>query len=181
MREVPALTGRRLAAGRMILLETLPHDGTERIMAGNSPTGRALAASPPTQVFSALSDPIRWSIIAQAASVDELAAVTLESTLSVAKPTISYHIKILQNAGLISTRKAGRNYYYTLRRDVIEEVADVLWELAPTPRPVIGTQKGRATRRRPSHPAPAPEVRRPAASRRRAVNDDVEEAVVLTW
>ena len=63
-------------------------------------TGKPMAENPPTEIFSALSDPIRWSIIAQAAEVDELAAITLESTLPVAKPTISYHIKILQNASL---------------------------------------------------------------------------------
>lgn len=135
-------------------------------------------AQPPTEIFHALSDPIRWSIIAQAAKVGELAASTLEGTLSVAKPTISYHIKILQNAGLLSTRKAGRNYYYTLRREVIESLADELWELAPTPRPVIGGQKGPASRRRASR---ADQVGRPTVSRQRAVNDDVEEAVVLTW
>ena len=55
--------------------------------------------NPPTEVFRALSDPIRWSIIVQMAQVDELACITLESTLPVSKPTISYHTKILQNAG----------------------------------------------------------------------------------
>ncbi len=146
-------------------------------------TGKPMAENPPTEIFSALSDPIRWSIIAQAAEVDELAAITLESTLPVAKPTISYHIKILQNAGLISTRKAGRNYYYSLRRDVIGELADGLWELAPTPRPVIGTGKGSPSRRRPrrADQADRPAVARSAVARQRAVNDDVEEAVVLTW
>jgi DNA-binding transcriptional ArsR family regulator len=141
-------------------------------------SGKTTADQPPTEILKALSDPVRWTIIAHAAQVDELAAITLESTLPVAKPTISYHIKILQNAGLISTRKAGRNYYYTLRRDVIEGLADDLWELAPTPRPVIGSQKGRASRRRSARPDQA---ERPAVSRQRAVNDDVEEAVVLTW
>src|SRR2546430_10573810 len=119
-------------------------------------TGKPTAENPPTEIFSALSDPIRWSIIAQAAKVDELAAITLESTLPVAKPTISYHIKILQNAGLISTRKAGRNYYYSLRRDVIGELADGLWELVPTPRPVIGIGKGSPNRRLPRRPDQAP-------------------------
>ena len=59
---------------------------------------------PPTEVFRALSDPIRRSITVQMAQVDELACITLEDTLPVSKPTISYHTKILQNAGLISTR-----------------------------------------------------------------------------
>jgi DNA-binding transcriptional ArsR family regulator len=93
-------------------------------------TGKSSPNRPPTEFFSALSDPIRWSIIAQAAKVDELACLTLEDTLPVARPTISYHVKILQNAGLISTREEGRNYYYSLRREVIGCLVDDLWELA---------------------------------------------------
>ena len=89
---------------------------------------------PPTEIFKALSDPVRWSIIVQMASVDELACITLEDTLPVSKPTISYHTKILHHAGLISVRKSGRNYYYSLRRDVLHKLLDDLWELAPTPR-----------------------------------------------
>jgi DNA-binding transcriptional ArsR family regulator len=140
-------------------------------------SGKSAPERPPTEIFSALSDPIRWSIIAQAAQVDELACVALESSLPVAKPTISYHVKILQNAGLISTRKAGRNYYYSLRRDVIEDLADCLWELAPTPRPVIGGKRGAAARRRPKWS----DHHGPHSASRHGVTEDAEEAVVLTW
>jgi DNA-binding transcriptional ArsR family regulator len=135
--------------------------------------------NPPTEVFRALSDPIRWSIIVQMAQVDELPCITLETTLPVSKPTISYHTKILQNAGLISTRKAGRNYYYSLRRDVLRDVLDGLWELAPTPRPVVGTENGAVpTGRRQKRHEPAGIA---AISRHRDVNDEIEEAAVLTW
>jgi hypothetical protein len=110
--------------------------------------------------------------------VDELACITLEDTLPVSKPTISYHTKILQNAGLISTRKAGRNYYYSLRRDVIRDLLDGLWELAPTPRPVVGTQNGSVqTGRRKKRQDPASIA---AISRPRDASDDIEEAAVLT-
>jgi hypothetical protein len=108
-----------------------------------------------------------------------LACITLEDTLPVSKPTISYHTKILQNAGLISTRKAGRNYYYSLRRDVIRDLLDGLWELAPTPRPVVGTQNGSVqTGRRKKRQDPASIA---AVSRQRDASDDIEEAAVLTW
>jgi DNA-binding transcriptional ArsR family regulator len=82
-----------------------------------------------TEIFKALSDPIRWSIVKQMASVGELACLTLEETLPISKPTISYHTKILYHAGLISVRKEGRNYFYSLRRDVLHELVDSLWEL----------------------------------------------------
>lgn len=136
--------------------------------------------NPPTEVFRALSDPIRWSIIVQMAQVDELACITLEDTLPVSKPTISYHTKILQNAGLISTRKAGRNYYYSLRRDVLRDLLDGLSELAPAPRPVVGTENGSAAAGRRKKRQETASVAA-AMSRQRDVSDDIEEVAVLTW
>ncbi len=140
--------------------------------------GKSTLEYPPTEVFKALSDPIRWDIIVSMAKVDELACMMLESALPVSKPTISYHTKILQNAGLISARKAGRNYYYSLRRDVIGDLLDGLWELAPTPRPVIGSQSRPAAGRRQKRHDPASVA---AIARQRAADDQIEEAAVLTW
>ena len=128
---------------------------------------RATSQQPPIEIFKALSDPIRWNIIVQMASVDELACVTLEDTLPVSKPTISYHTKILYQAGLISVRKSGRNYFYSLRRDVLHQLLDDLWELAPAQRSAVREEDGRA-------------VSGPARNRSGAP-EDVEEAVVLTW
>lgn len=84
-----------------------------------------------TEVFKALGDPIRWDIVQQMAQEDELAASVLEDRLPVAKPTISYHVKILTQAGLADVHKRGRNYFYTLRRDVLAEVLDELSGLLP--------------------------------------------------
>ena len=124
------------------------------------------ATSPPTEIFKALSDPIRWDIIVQMASVDELACVTLEDTLPVSKPTISYHTKILYQAGLINVRKSGRNYFYSLRREVLHKLLDDVGELASTQRAVV-REDGRTA----SGPA----------RNWRGVPADDEEAVVLTW
>jgi DNA-binding transcriptional ArsR family regulator len=115
-------------------------------------------------VFNALGDPIRWSIIRQMAAVEELPCATLEDTLPVSKPTISYHTKILSQAGLVSVRKQGRSLFYTLRRDVLRRLMDDIWTLAPEP----------AADRRAGGDARADH--RPPPARRRAA-----EAVLLTW
>jgi DNA-binding transcriptional ArsR family regulator len=135
------------------------------------------------EVFKALGDPVRWSIIKQIAAVGELPCADLEQTLPVSKPTISYHTKILQQAGLLSVRKEGRNYYYTLRREVLREVQDELWHLAPVPRPV--TEDGIAydalpARHRAERSAAAPpkSARRDRPLRRAAGDEDM---VLLTW
>jgi hypothetical protein len=87
------------------------------------------------------------------------------------------HVKILQNAGLISTRKAGHNYYYSLRREVIKHLLDNLWELAPSLRPVIDMHRDSTSKHRPRRQDWGEQS---AVPWRRGVNDS-EEDFVLTW
>jgi DNA-binding transcriptional ArsR family regulator len=92
------------------------------------------------EVFRVLGDRIRWSILRQLAETNELSCSVLETTLPVSKPTISYHTKLLRQAGLISVRKQGRSYFYRLERDVFRELLDELGELSPTPRLLVDGQ-----------------------------------------
>ena len=141
-------------------------------------------SEPPTEVFKALSDPVRWNIIMQIAAADELACAALEETVPVSKPTISYHTKILYNSGLISIRKSGRNYYYSLRRDVLHGLLDDLWELAPTPRPVVCEEDGHVAmghgKQRDGRSRPSPARKRRGAGEP-AASQSTAEAAVLTW
>jgi len=137
--------------------------------------GNTAAPGSPTDVFKALGDPIRWEIIRQMAEVEELACSTLEDTLPVSKPTISYHTKILTQAGLVDVRKDGRNYYYTLRRQGLQKVMDNVWALAPGPRPV---REGKI-----DHEPEAVKRRRTTKRRLAPANSESmeREAVLLTW
>ncbi len=101
----------------------------------------------PAQVFRALGDPIRLSIVRQIAASQELACSVLEDTLPVSKPTISYHTKILRQAGIIDVRKHGRNFFYSLRGETLDGLVDELLSLAPGPRPVDEGSAPRRTRR----------------------------------
>jgi DNA-binding transcriptional ArsR family regulator len=125
-----------------------------------------------TEVFKALSDPIRWNIVQQVARQDEFACSILEETLPVSKPTISYHTKVLIQAGVIAVHKRGRNYFYSLRRDVLRKVIDEVLSLSPG----LGGADGQAV---PGHAAgPAgPPAGDPAPARTEA------DALVtlLTW
>jgi DNA-binding transcriptional ArsR family regulator len=143
--------------------------------------GRSTVVTPstvtpdPTEIFKALGDPIRWNIVRQMAEVDELACSTLEDTLPVSKPTISYHAKILIQAGLVKVRKEGRNYFYTLRHDVLHELMDDIWALAPTPRPV---REGKI-----DHTSETTKRRRTTKRHLAAAGAETgeREAVLLTW
>lgn len=71
------------------------------------------------EVFKAVADPVRWAIVVEMSHVDEFPASAMEEIVSVSKPTISYHVKVLYHANLIEVRKEGRNFFYRLRRDVL--------------------------------------------------------------
>jgi DNA-binding transcriptional ArsR family regulator len=135
-------------------------------------------SSSPSDVFKALGDPIRLDIIRQVAEAGELAWGALEETLPVSKPTISYHIKTLVQASLLSVRKDGRNFYYTIRRDTLGSLLDEMWALSPQPRALYGDQIDHS----PAHR----NRRRPTAARTRAAvaSEDTaagDGAVILTW
>lgn len=79
-------------------------------------------------VFGALSEPIRMQIIRMMVDYgdEDFPCTTLDEELPIAKSTISYHVQILRRAGLISVRKAGRNYFYRLRDETLESFAPAL-------------------------------------------------------
>jgi DNA-binding transcriptional ArsR family regulator len=131
----------------------------------------------PVEACKALADPVRWAILSRASGADWVACQELD-TLPVSKPTISYHLKILQQAGLIRLRKEGRNSYYALERETLHQLVDALWSLAPTPRPVISGAPAHVNRRRRARRTMA-EVSGLAEPRSGA--GDGDEAVVLTW
>jgi DNA-binding transcriptional ArsR family regulator len=83
------------------------------------------------EAFKALGDPVRWTIVRYMAEQPELAGSVLDEALSISRPTISYHIRILTQAGLVDVSKRGRNHYYTLRHDVLRSLLEELDSLMP--------------------------------------------------
>jgi ArsR family transcriptional regulator len=71
-------------------------------------------------IFRALSEPLRLEMISLFDDEGSCPCVLLEERLPISKSTISYHIKILSEAGLIDVRKEGRFYHYDLREEVFE-------------------------------------------------------------
>ena len=59
----------------------------------------------------------------------------LQDVIELAQPSISHHVKILQEAGLIEGEKEGRNFRYTLNGSVLNQYIESLRQLE-SPRPV---------------------------------------------
>ena len=69
-----------------------------------------------TDVLGALSDPVRLSIVATLA--DGAARTCGEFELPVVKSTLSHHMKVLREAGIIHSQMDGTRCFVTLRREL---------------------------------------------------------------
>jgi ArsR family transcriptional regulator, arsenate/arsenite/antimonite-responsive transcriptional repressor len=78
----------------------------------------------------ALADEARVEIIARLLD-GEKCVCDLTEALETGQSRLSYHLKILKDAGLVSDRREGRWAYYTLQRDAFLETERLLAALRP--------------------------------------------------
>lgn len=97
----------------------------------------ALERSRVLQVFHALSDPTRLQIVRKLRH-GERCVCELTDALDAAQSRLSFHLKVLKGAGLVSDRREGRWIYYELRREALEELSEAVSELEPTHEPGKG-------------------------------------------
>lgn len=79
-------------------------------------------------LFHALSDETRLEII-QRLKGGEQCVCELTDALKSAQSRLSFHLKVLKEAGLIDDRREGRWMYYTLNERAFEEVEDLVASL----------------------------------------------------
>jgi ArsR family transcriptional regulator len=77
------------------------------------------------QLFHALADQTRLEIIENLKD-SERCVCELTDALQTGQSRLSFHLKVLKEAGVIRDRPDGRWIYYSLDRDVIEELVECL-------------------------------------------------------
>ncbi|HJR65913.1 MAG TPA: metalloregulator ArsR/SmtB family transcription factor [Gemmatimonadaceae bacterium] len=85
------------------------------------------------RLFHALSDEIRLEVI-DLLRDGERCVCELTEALDIAQPRLSWHLRALKEAGILTDRKEGRWVYYALARDTFEEAESVLSALKPAAR-----------------------------------------------
>ena len=89
------------------------------------PNGKPVAPGlDPALIFKALGDNTRYNIVSLIAQAPRTAA-QLAKTLGVSKPTISHHVQLLREAGLINEDHSSRSIALSLKREVIEHLSDL--------------------------------------------------------
>jgi ArsR family transcriptional regulator, arsenate/arsenite/antimonite-responsive transcriptional repressor len=79
-------------------------------------------------LLKALADPVRLRLLSLvAAHADHEACVCdLNDAFDLSQPTISHHLKVLHEVGLLDRTKRGTWVYYRIRADVLADVAGML-------------------------------------------------------
>jgi len=76
--------------------------------------------------FKALADPTRVAILSMLSAEQEVCVCVLTDQLDVSQPTISHHLKILREAGLVDATRRGTWAFYRLVPDALEELRSAL-------------------------------------------------------
>lgn len=82
-------------------------------------------SSPLDLAFYALSDPTRRAVVSRLADGEAPVSVLAEP-FDMALPSFAQHLRVLEDAGLITTEKRGRSRWCRLARPRIDEAADWL-------------------------------------------------------
>jgi ArsR family transcriptional regulator len=81
-------------------------------------------------LFHALSDSTRLSILEMLRGGDRCVC-ELQDELDAAQSRLSFHLKVLREAGLVSDRKEGRWSYYSIIPEALAEVHDLAVNMQP--------------------------------------------------
>jgi len=95
-------------------------------------------------VFQALASTARRKILAYL-SASDLTAGEIVERFDMTAPSVSKHLKILQNAGLITAEKKGQYVHYSLVRDnLVNTLNGFVQEVCPVSRPLKRESKRKA-------------------------------------
>src|SRR5438445_9517081 len=76
--------------------------------------------------FKALADPTRVAIINRLAATDCVCVCDFVAALELSQPTISHHLKVLRDAGLVESSRRGTWAYYRLVPEAVGALRDAL-------------------------------------------------------
>lgn len=73
-------------------------------------------------VFKALNDPIRRKILELLKKNGDMSAGAIAVQFDISKPSISHHLDLLKQAGLVEVMRDGQFLYYSINTTIIDEL-----------------------------------------------------------
>src|ERR671930_2493685 len=112
----------------------------------------AKSSDPDIQLLAALADPTRLEILRELAGSNEVCACDFTSCCDVSQPTISHHLKVLRDAGIVTSERRGNWVFYRIAPNLMDRLGGIARSLVPGG--VIPLAS--LTASRPAKPAKAP-------------------------
>ena len=86
------------------------------------------------RAFLALADPVRLRLLSLIASHQdgEACVCDLNDAFDLSQPTISHHLKVLRQAGLLGSERRGTWVYYRVVPDALQQLSAVMATVDPT-------------------------------------------------
>lgn len=78
------------------------------------------------RVLKALADPIRFQMVQDIAAAGELSCGEVAEHFDVTQPTISHHLKILTDAGILVIRPHGKHRITSVNHELLQSVVDLI-------------------------------------------------------
>lgn len=92
---------------------------------------RTTSDDPDVRLLAALADPTRLAIVRQLAADTETCACDFTSCCDVGQPTVSHHLRVLREAGVVTSERRGQWIFYRLAPDAAERVGTIARSLVP--------------------------------------------------
>ena len=83
------------------------------------------------EALGVLAEGVRYKILSKIASAGELTAKDILEQFDFTQPTLSHHMAVLTEAGLVNVERRGRFAYYSVNRDTIELISSGIFSLKP--------------------------------------------------
>jgi len=84
------------------------------------------------EVLRALAHPVRWGIVRRLAAEPGICACDFTEFFDVSQPTISAHLKVLREAGLVTTRRNGTTICYSITPGPLASLGERITAMAVT-------------------------------------------------
>ena len=79
----------------------------------------------------ALGHPVRLGIALALARKPETCACDFAEVFEISQPTVSEHLRVLRNAGIVTTKRRGTQICYSLDRSAVRHIRSILATLEP--------------------------------------------------
>lgn len=76
--------------------------------------------------FKALADPARLRILSLVSEREEVCGCDLVDPLGLSQPTVSHHLKVLWEAGLLTRERRGRWIHYSVDTEAVDGLTSAL-------------------------------------------------------